>query len=53
MTTANLPAIPVKVGWQPSGIGEMAGVPYLYVSSKDMLWTFWKDFGLVIERRES
>lgn len=47
-----MPAIPVRVGWQPTGTNECKDRPYWWVCSMDMLWTFWKDWGLVAERKD-
>lgn len=45
-----LPAIPTRVGWMPSGINGFVGRPYWYVSTLELLWTFWKGLGLIEER---
>ena len=45
-----VPAIPIRVGWMPSGICEFVNRPYWYVSTRTYLWTFWKGLGLLEER---
>lgn len=45
-----LPAIVIRVGYQPTGKNECFGIPYVWVCSKTLLWTFWKDLGLVVEK---
>lgn len=44
-----VPAIPVKVGYQPKGGGEWDSHSYVYVCSLDMLWTFWSHSVLIVE----
>lgn len=44
-----VPAIPVRVGWQPTGKNDCQNIPYFWICSRDMLWTAWKDLGIYIE----
>jgi hypothetical protein len=45
-----VPAVIVRVGWQPKGAGIMQDIPYWWVCSEKLLWTFWRTFGLIVER---
>jgi hypothetical protein len=44
-----VPAIPMRVGYVPSGIGAMAGVPYVYITTATRCLTYWRGIGLVEE----
>lgn len=48
-----VPAIPIKVGWQPSGMNECSGCCYWYIASEDLLWTAWATGQMVVERKDS
>lgn len=48
-----VPAIPVSVGYQPTGQFEMKGVSYIWIATIDMLWTFWSEHGLIEEWLDS
>jgi len=45
----SVPAIPVHVGWQEHGVA-LRSTPYFWVCNYRLLWTVWKDIGLIEER---
>lgn len=44
-----VPAIPIRVGWEPGHPTQMFPSAYWWVTSKDMLWSFFKEWGFVRE----
>lgn len=43
------PAIPIRVGFMPAHHTQIYPSAYWYVASYRLLWSFFKEFGLVIE----
>ena len=45
----HLPVIPIKVGWHPAHWSQPYPSDYWYVTSRDMLWSFFRKYGFVQE----
>jgi len=47
----HLPVIPIKVGWQPASKYQWFPSAYWYVANRELLWSCFEKFGLVVQRR--
>lgn len=46
-----VPAVPVRVGWQPEHPMQMYPSSYWWITSPTMLWSIFSRWGLIVEKR--